>query len=933
MERTMPKNSNISENSESENMVLSNHSSSHHDFNMKQNSNSDSKSLLPHGSQLTAKMNPTSSGKSKNIIQPSYSICGHDVIQTAVSIASPNTSGTSESTTTGASDTIIVSNTNTAAIPNLSAEPDWFFQNENENDLSTTKKINLSNSTTPYAMQSLSSQSTLGSVSGSSNAHNSSSHLLLRHPDAIPTLISLLSKPNREVHEQAMWILGTIAAGEGAAPSMPNPSSLSLTNFANANNMSIPNTLPSLTNASKSSQNPPSSVAQAREQVLLAGAMEAILACLEANPHKISLQRIGSWTLSNLVDVQYPHPSTKNPNSNINNNNNSNNTSISSNASHALDINIRALLPTLKRLLYTADAEVLSHTCWALSHLCDGPSSHISVVVSPSGGIVPRLVELLLHPSWRVTKPALRTIGNVVCAECVDDSSHSGDNQLALLNSNITSSSAGNMVPVDYTETILECGAVPKLKQLITHGNREIQKEACWTLSNIAAGAVDQIQTVIDSGAIAPLVKLASDPNADQEVRSEACWVVLNATSCGSDAQIEVLVKEGCVSVLGVLLGEQSMVMMALEGLERVLQVEESKEIQRKSLHDIDKLKFDRVNNDVSEATSVVSASLIEALKQHKNSAVSKRAVKIWKQHFVSCALCLQSFSRHRTSEAHFCKECKCHVCKNCDCEIYHLSYQEQIWAATEEKSQAKSMAKKSKKNKKKMKKKKQKKQSSLDQTDSIQKQGKNKEDKANEPYRDQKVNPDGDICLRSRSSTMTTFSESEPGYDHNHNGQIRPPINELEVLDEKNQLSKQIQLQQPSKDNSLLQQNVHVIQQTNEINDEIKDTKNIFSNDNSVSLTESNDNDYEVLLTTNFVLSNNTKVTKEKNYSDIDLVHYLQQTGSIIALSRLLDQLDGDYSFSNLNDDEERLDNLKLDGDSRILKHENHIVTHRTKA
>ncbi len=28
-----------------------------------------------------------------------------------------------------------------------------------------------------------------------------------------------------------------------------------------------------------------------------------------------------------------------------------------------------------------------------------------------------RLVELLMHRSWRVTKPALRAIGNIVCAE------------------------------------------------------------------------------------------------------------------------------------------------------------------------------------------------------------------------------------------------------------------------------------------------------------------------------------------------------------------------------------------------------------------------------------------------------------------------------------------------------------------------------------
>jgi hypothetical protein len=33
------------------------------------------------------------------------------------------------------------------------------------------------------------------------------------------------------------------------------------------------------------------------------------------------------------------------------------------------------------------------------------------------GNICRRLVELLKHRSWRVAKPALRTIGNIVCAE------------------------------------------------------------------------------------------------------------------------------------------------------------------------------------------------------------------------------------------------------------------------------------------------------------------------------------------------------------------------------------------------------------------------------------------------------------------------------------------------------------------------------------
>ena len=444
----------------------------------------------------------------------------------------------------------------------------------------------------------------------------SSQHFLLRHADAIPTLISLLAHP--DVYEQSLWILGSIAAGDSAGTD---------TKYVSA-----------------------------RDVILAAGIMNPLLRCLESHKTQLSLQRIGAWCLSHLVEgiFQQQSPTTKST---------TNTPSLKpSDYSSADEIHMDSLLPCLRRLLLLPDAEVLSYTCWTLSHLCDGPSSHISAVttsspLAPRGGLVPRLVDLLGHASWRVTKPALRTIGNIVCAECSEEST------------------------TDYTETILDCNAVPKLKELVTHSNREIQKEACWTLSNIAAGTVDQIQAVIDSGAIVPLVTLVSDKTTDQEVRSEACWVVLNATSCGSDSQIEVLVDKGCVSVLGVLLGEASMVMMALEGLERVLQVEEAR----------------------ASEEALVSASLIEkALEKHQSSAVTKRASRIWKQHFVSCALCHQSYSKHRTADTSFCDECKCHVCSSCDCKIYHLDYQEELWAASEEKNEAKKASKKEKKAKKK---------------------------------------------------------------------------------------------------------------------------------------------------------------------------------------------------------------------------------------
>jgi hypothetical protein len=617
----------------------------------------------------------------------------------------------------------------------------------------------------------------------------SSQHLLLRHADAIPTLISLLSSPNQEVYEQSMWILGSIAVGDSPGTNSSGGSS-----------------------ASSSLEGGREKSVSARDVILAAGVMNQLIRCLEAHPENLSLQRIGSWTLSNLVEGIFQQLS------------HGKSGSKSSDYSSSDEIEMLSLLPVLRRLLRMADSEVLSYTCWTLSHLCDGPSSHIAEVVtakdskSPKGGLVPRLVELLLHPSWRVTKPSLRTIGNIVCAECSDDNNHSST--------------------TDYTEVILECSAVPRLKELVTHSNREIQKEACWTLSNIAAGTVDQIQAVIESGAIPPLVKLVRDKDTDQEVRSEACWVVLNATSCGNDAQIEILVNEGCVSVLGVLLSEASMVMMALEGLERVLQVEETREMVRR-----EQIESGEIGHEEGTRTPIlVSAALIEkARESHNSSAVTKRADRIWKQHFVSCALCKKSFSKHRPSDATFCGECKCYVCCNCNCQVYHLSYQEELWAASEEKTEQKKTSKK--KNRKKKEKQKQKKALSLTKGTKEGIVGYNGEkDTAEE---------------QNRSSTLSTGSDNSAKHSKGSD-------------------------------------------KSSEAHQEAHKTPTELVSENIEELHRKAEND-----------------SAQNQQPTIDFVLYLQQTGSIIALAKLMDALEYGEDNEGVFDDTE----LKLLREQQLLQ------------
>jgi importin subunit alpha-1 len=53
----------------------------------------------------------------------------------------------------------------------------------------------------------------------------------------------------------------------------------------------------------------------------------------------------------------------------------------------------------------------------------------------------------------------------------------------------------GNIVTGDdrQTQVIIQCGAMPKLIQMLYSSKRNIRKEACWTLSNVTAGRIDTL--------------------------------------------------------------------------------------------------------------------------------------------------------------------------------------------------------------------------------------------------------------------------------------------------------------------------------------------------------------------------------------------------------------------------------------------------------
>ena len=244
-------------------------------------------------------------------------------------------------------------------------------------------------------------------------------------------------------------------------------------------------------------------------------AMDSILKNL-AQPANLPLMRNCTWTLSNFCRGK-PQP--------------------------PLNVLVPAL-PALQYLLANSnDSDTTVDACWALSYISDGDNDRIVAVVNQ--GVVPTLISMLYSEQTTQIVPALRTIGNIV---------------------------SGNDT---CTQAVVDADFISACAILLDNPKRNIRKETCWALSNIAAGSPAQLNVLMANVKVVPGIVEALSSGTEWDVRKEAAWIVSNIATSGQHTHLMNLVENNVIQPLCDLLScnEGKIILVALEALEAILKL------------------------------------------------------------------------------------------------------------------------------------------------------------------------------------------------------------------------------------------------------------------------------------------------------------------------------------------------------------------------
>ena len=198
------------------------------------------------------------------------------------------------------------------------------------------------------------------------------------------------------------------------------------------------------------------------------------------------IARVSMWVVSNLVKNLYQ-----------------------------IDKFIDQLMSVIKSYMLKKDKELFVHCLWCLSSIAKGNDLVLQKLIDS------KILERIIHMdklSKKALVPAIRTFGGVL----------SGSEE--------------------KTQFLLNLKVLDFLQECLKDNLSKIRKEALWAVSNVAAGTVPQVQSLVEH----PLVVLCVKSLLDSEVlvRREASFVLMNASIAGGDSSIKALVNLGVFDYL-----------------------------------------------------------------------------------------------------------------------------------------------------------------------------------------------------------------------------------------------------------------------------------------------------------------------------------------------------------------------------------------------
>lgn len=166
------------------------------------------------------------------------------------------------------------------------------------------------------------------------------------------------------------------------------------------------------------------------------------------------------------------------------------------------------------------------------------------------------------------------------------------------------------------TQQVVDSGALDVFPKLLGHPHQIIKKEICWMISNIAAGTLIQLETLVTKGYVKIMTKVVKDE--ELSIKSEAIWSICNFTLVEKKELIEGIFQDNIVETISYIMKfkQAKFIAVALEAMCNLLKL-------GKQFY----LNTDGSNPVAIRLEETGMYDYIESLQYHESEVVYEKAI------------------------------------------------------------------------------------------------------------------------------------------------------------------------------------------------------------------------------------------------------------------------------------------------------------------